>query len=892
MHVSRPPRRYPAVVSALPTGVVTYLFTDIEGSTRLLQELGDGYRAVQDAHTAVLRSAIAGAGGVEIRTEGDAFFAVFRTPADAVRAAVNGQRGLAATEWPHQRPLRVRMGLHTGEGELGGDDYIGIDVNRAARIAAAAHGGQVVVSEATRALVERALPGGVRMRDLGEHRLKDLATAERLYDLVIDGLTSQFPPLRSLDAPRANNLPRALTTFVGREAEVTAVRELVRRYRLVTLTGPGGTGKTRLALRVAAGSLEDFADGVFFVDLSATAEPGLVPSAIAHALGVSERAGVPLMQGLKDHLADSELLLIVDNFEQITAAATLIEKLIRSAERLVVLVTSRVPLHLEGEREFGVTPLRLPDPSRLPDVERLSQFEAVALFIERARAVRHDFVVTNENAPAVAEICVRLDGLPLAIELAAVRVKLLSPQAILSRLGQRLPLLTGGAPDRPDRQRTLRGAIAWSFDLLDDGERALFSQMAVFSGGATVEAVEAVCEAEGGPIGDVFEGITSLVDKSLLLRTEAAGGELRVGMLETVREFAGEQLHKRPDATAIHRRHALHFLEFAQEGEKHFMGDPLWLERCERDHDNLRAALRWAIAGGEVDTGLRIGAALWRFWHLHGHLGEGRRWLGELLGLPGAAGRTESRARALIAAGGLAYWQNDFAMTRLMYEEAVAIYRELGDRAGLMEALFSLAYMPSLDGDFAQARALFHESLDLARELGDLPGMAQAMSALGYMEFMAGEHREAIRQLDQSIALAREIGNNFLVSEGLSGLGDAHRSLGEFDRAGDLYRESLRMMRDAANPTGIAMVLDQISALESDSGRHEAAIRLHGAAAAVKDSVGGGAPAPLVVSPDIKGRAAQVLGTDDAERIWQAGYTLPMDEAIALAMQEPDISGR
>lgn len=536
-----------------------------------------------------------------------------------------------------------------------------------------------------------------------------------------------------------------------------------------------------------------------------------------------------------------------------------------------MLVTSRIPLHLDGEREFAVPPLGLPDPRRLPDLERLSQYEAVALFIERARAVRHDFVVTNENAPAAAEICVRLDGLPLAIELAAVRVKLLSPQAILSRLGQRLPLLIGGARDRPDRQRTLRGAIAWSHDLLDEPERTLFSQLAVFSGGATIEAVDTVCGADDGAGIDVFEGVTSLVDKSLLVRTESPGGELRVAMLETIREFAGERLRERPEADATRLKHALHFVAFAEEGEKHFMGEPLWLERCERDHDNLRAALRWAIERGEADIGLRIGAALWRFWHLRGHLGGGRRWLGELLGLPGARAHTPSRARAQIAAGGLAYWQSDFPVTRLMYEEAASIYRELGDRAGLMEALYSLAYIPSVESDFPQARALFRESLELARELGDRQGMAQAINALAYTEAMAGNHRDAIRQLEKSIGLAREIGNTFLVSEGLSGLGDAHRSLGAFERARELYRESLGMMRDAGNPTGIAMLLEQMSTLDSEAGRHETAIRLHGAAAAVKESVSGGAPAPLILGPDVRGRAAQALGREAAERAWQAG---------------------
>jgi class 3 adenylate cyclase len=468
-------------MAGLPTGTVTFLFSDIEGSTRLLQTLGDRYVAVLDEHAAILRRAVAGAGGVEVSTEGDSFFVAFASPQAAVRAAVATQRGLAAHDWPPGRPVRVRMGLHTGEGVLGGDNYVGLDVHRAARIAGAAHGGQVLVSDATRALVDHGLPDGASLRDLGEHRLKDIALPERLHDLVIEGLRADFPPPRTLDA-RRDNLPVQLTSFVGRNEEIAEVRRLLGRTRLLTLSGPGGVGKTRLALQVAAELLAGFGDGAFFVDLSSVTDPALVPSVVAQVLGVPEVAGRPILEAVRDRLRNQELLLVVDNFEQVVEAAPLLEELLTAAPALKVLVTSRVVLSLRGEQEYVVPPLELPDPERLPDLPALGRVEAVRLFTERAQAVRPGFRLTEENAPAVAEICARLDGLPLAIELAATRTQVLSPEQLLARLQQRLALLTSGARTLPERQRTLRAAIAWSYDLLEAAERRLLARLSVFSG--------------------------------------------------------------------------------------------------------------------------------------------------------------------------------------------------------------------------------------------------------------------------------------------------------------------------------------------------------------------------------------------------------------------------
>ncbi|HYX10956.1 MAG TPA: adenylate/guanylate cyclase domain-containing protein, partial [Candidatus Acidoferrum sp.] len=462
--------------SQLPTGTVTFLFTDIEGSTRLVQELGDRYADLLSEHCSILRASIADANGIELGTEGDSFFAVFADAADAVSATTAAQRELDRHVWPADARVRVRMGLHTGAGARGGDNYIGIDVHRAARIAAAGHGGQVVVSETTKALTEGSLPDGVSLRPLGAHRLRDIANPERLFQLDIAGLLTDFPELRTLDA-RPNNLPAQLTSFVGRGSELEEIGKLLERNRLVTLTGPGGTGKTRLALEVAARRLSIYPDGVFMVELAPISDPALVVSAIAGALGIVEARDVALVDTVKGELRDKDLLLVLDNFEQVLAAAPIVTDILGAAARLRVLVTSRAVLHVHGEQEFPVQPLRVPDPRHLPPLDSLSQYEGVALFLERAMAVRPEFAVTVASAPAIAEIVARLDGLPLAIELAAAKARLLGADAILGRLGSRLAFLAGGPRDLPARQQTLRHAIDWSYTLLTSAEQMLLRRL-------------------------------------------------------------------------------------------------------------------------------------------------------------------------------------------------------------------------------------------------------------------------------------------------------------------------------------------------------------------------------------------------------------------------------
>jgi predicted ATPase/class 3 adenylate cyclase len=854
----------------LPTGTVTFLFTDIEGSTRLLQDLGDRYGAVRDQHAVILRQAIRDGDGVEVSTEGDSFFAAFASPVAAVRAAVAAQRGLAGHGWPAGFPVRVRMGLHTGEGTLGGDNYSGIDVNRAARVAGAASGGQVIVSDATRVLVEREVPAGVSLRDLGIHRLRDLNLPMRLYDLVVEGLPADFPAPRTLDA-RPGNLPTQLTSFVGREAVSAEVVRLLDRARLVTLTGAGGAGKSRLALHVAEELRTGFRDGAFFADLSTVTDPGLVPSVLARALGVPE-SGRPVLEAVCDHLRDRQLLLVVDNFEQVAGAGSVIERLLAAAPRIKVLVTSRVTLALRGEQELVVPPL--------------GSEEATALFVERAQAVRPEFRLTTENAPAVAEIAAQLDGLPLAIELAATRTKVLTPAQILPRLARSLDLLTAGARTLPDRQRTLRGAVAWSHDLLTDTERRLFARLSVFAGGWTLESAEAVCDPEELGL-DVLDGLASLVDQSLVRRIET-DGQVRFSMLKTIREFGWERLADAGDLEQVRRRHAEHFLDLAVEAEPHLTGadQGAWLRRCDDEHANLRAALRWAIDAGEAGRAQEAAGALWRFWLQRGHLHEGRRWLEEVLALPDGQAPTPARAKALTAIGGLAWWQEDIPAARRSYQEALAVERGLGDPARTAEALYNQAFVLGAEGDIDGAQALFEESLALYRRIGDERGATQAAWMLILRDASAGDWDPPLAAAEEAVASWRRLGDRFRLADTLLWTGVVYAMVGRPADARAAITEALELFQAVDSATGIATVVLGLAYLARWEERYGDAVRLAGAADALRERIGGRPPSEFLAGflgdPDAEARAH--LPGDAAEQAWVAGRAMTADQALAFGL--------
>jgi predicted ATPase len=564
-------------------------------------------------HDALVCQAIATHHGVVFKTTGDGVHAALESAPDALAAALAAQRALQTEAWAPPGPLRARMALHTGVAEERDGDYFGPALNRMARLLATGHGGQILVSRATHELVCDHLPPDVALRDLGVHYLKDLARPEHIFQLIAADLPTDFPPLETLDR-HPNNLPVQPTPLIGRDAEVASLCSLLRRSDvcLVTLSGPGGVGKTRLALQVAAELLDDFDDGAYFVDLAPIGEVALVAPTIAQTLGVRETGNRRLLDSLKDYLREKQVLLVLDNFEHVVAAAPVVAEVLAAAPRLSVLVTSRVALHLRGEKEVVASPLALPDPQRLPPLAVLSQYAAVELFIERALDVQPNFAVTNENAPAVAEVCYRLDGLPLAIELAAARIKLFAPQTLLARLEKRLPLLTGGARDLPTRQQTLRNTIDWSYELLNAGEQTLFRRLAVFVGGCTLEAAQVICNVEGELAWDVVDGLAALLDQSLVQQGDGPDGEPRFTMLETIREYALEQLEAHSEADAVRRRHAEYYLALAETAQPQFQRAERyrWSERTESEHYNLRAALAWALEGGDVEIGGRLAVAL------------------------------------------------------------------------------------------------------------------------------------------------------------------------------------------------------------------------------------------------------------------------------------------
>jgi predicted ATPase/class 3 adenylate cyclase len=874
-------------MSTLPTGTVTFLFTDIEGSTRLLLELGaEEYRRVQDDHSRILRDAVAAGEGREVRTEGDSFFVVFSSARGAVRTAVTAQRALADHPWTHGEPLRVRMGIHTGEGRAGGDDYIGIDVNRAARIAAAGHGGQVLVSETTTALLSEALPPGTSLRDLGEHRFKDFDQPQRVHQLEIEGLPSDFPALKTLDVP--TNLPLTLTSFVGREGELVELGSLLDRARLVTLVGPGGTGKTRLALEAAARRVQHHRDGVFFVDLSSIRDPDLVPFSVAKVLGAKELPGRPALDTVTAHLADRRSLLLLDNFEQVVGAAHAVSEVLRAAPNVQVVATSRIRLGLAGEQEYPVPPLRVPAAN--DDLRRLAANEAVALFTERARAVRPAFELTEANGSAVAEICARLDGLPLAIELAAAQLRVLSPHELLARLEHRLPLRTG-AGNVPERQRTLRDTIEWSYELLDARQRALFARLAVFAGGATLTAIEAVCNPEVDLGVDTLDAVTSLVDHSLVRRDDEAQGS-RFAMLDTIREYAAERLAGDDDIGETERQHAEFFVAMAQEWGPHVRSSqaPTATAILERDYDNIRAAVAWAHRADRADIGLRAAAPMWMFWVEHGPVHDGRRAVDALLSLRSAAPRDSIRRAALEALGSLSYWEGDYGPSEQAYGEALQLSRELGEARGMAEAFKNLAYVAGATGDPERALSLAEAARTAAREAGDVALAAEAAGLVGLSLSREGDHEGALAATQEALEGFEAEGISYWANQMRSRLGSIYLRMEDLDRAEALLRTSLADMPGAlSSAIGRAANASMLAAVAGARGDHDRALRLTGYTEAVAERMGSSPPAALLGESAAFVEASRAaLDRETVERLLAEGRAMGDEEAVAYALgQDP-----
>jgi len=811
-------------MTSLPTGTVTFLFTDIEGSTRRWEQYTEAMPPALARHDAILREAITVHGGVVFRTVGDAFCAAFASAPSALRAALVAQGALRDERWGETGPLRVRMALHTGAVELRDGEYQGKPLNRIARILAAGYGGQTLLSAATQELVRDDLPPGVELRDMGAHRLKDLTRPEQIFQIVAPDLSSDFPALKTLER-RPHNLPAQPTALIGREQAIATVCDRLRPadVRLVTLTGPGGTGKTRLALQTAAELLEEFDDGVFFVNLAPISDPSLVATTIAQALGVRERDNRPMLEHLKDYLREKQLLLLLDNFEQVAEAAPLVSELLAAASELKVLATSRMPLHLSGEREFTVPPLGLPPSERSnvqtferSNVETLTQYEAVRLFIERAQAVKADFVVTNANAPVVAEICHRLDGLPLAIELAAARIKLFPPQALLARLGSRLKLLTSGARDLPERQQTIRNTIDWSYQLLDEGEKRLFTRLGVFVGGCTLEAAEAVCNADGDLPIDIVDGIAALVDQSLVRQDEGLDGEPRFTMLETIGEYALERLAERGEANAIRQQHAAYFLKFAEENDPwprlHAPPQQHWLDRLEAEHENLRAASEWLIERGEAERGERLAGALLTFWIDRFHWSEGRAWLEAAMALNDTISPL-TRAKVLVGTGALTSRLGDYRTARVYIEEGLALFQALSDKAAIAPALLVLGNIVLNNGEYVLARACAEECLALFQELSDQWGLVYTLHLLGHIAQVQGDLAQPVAYNKEILTFFRQIGYKAGISMNLNDQGTLAQLQDDWEHAIAFYAESLAIARDLGDKWMTALGLHNLGGL-------------------------------------------------------------------------------
>jgi predicted ATPase/class 3 adenylate cyclase len=824
-------------MTGVTTGTVTLLFTDIEGSTLLLRELGARYETELTEHRRLLREAFDARGGSLVDTAGDGFFYVFGRAREAVMAAVDGQIALNAHAWA--APLRVRMGMHTGEPTRTETSYVGLDVHRAARIMSAGHGGQILISKTTRDLASGDLPPEISLADLGEHHLKDLPAPERLYQVNAPGLQHDFPPLRSIDS-RPNNLPRQLTTFVGREREIGQAKGMLASSPLVTFTGPGGVGKTRLALEIAGDLLDDFPDGMWFVDLGPLTDPTFVPPAIANALGVMPAPGQPILDTLIDHLHVQRVLLVIDNCEHVLGqAAITIDGLLRSCSNVRVLATSREGLAIDGEMVFAVPSLFAPDPSTASEDE-LAHSDAIRLFIERATSAAPGFQLTNRNAGAVAQICRRLDGVPLAIELAAARVRALPVEQIAARLDDRFRLLTGSNRVTVPRHQTLRHTIDWSYDLLAEDERAVFRRLAVFVGGCSLEAAEAVCAGELVDQYAVLDLLMRLVDKSLLT-AETGGTEARYRQLETVRQYARDRLLETGEAKEALRRHRDWYLAMVARAEPEFFQgaeSAEWLSRLDREHDNLRAALQWSLdEPGEEREGLHLAAGLWRFWEIHGHLAEGRSWLERFL--DATSGEVSAlRADAYTGAGILAFMLGDQAGASDLHQRSLELHRQVGDADGIAFAANNLGNAAVLAGDYAAAKELYEQVIPWARDRGDLRVLGFALVNMAEAVALAGDPVQARAQYDEGIANFREAGDRWAESFALDNLGVTLVRLGQPGEAASFYEQALAISREMNDERGIARALAHIGDVAAHGGDEARARQLYTESLQIRRSLG------------------------------------------------------
>ena len=873
-------------MSSLPSGALTFLLTDIEGSTRLWEADPQAMRRALSRHNALIATSIRDHAGTVLRDrgEGDSFFAIFRRPEDGLAAALVAQQAMTREPWPAEAPLKVRMALHSGEAEPGFWHPV---INRCARLRSLAHGGQTLLSAATEAQLRDSLPADVQLRSLGQHRLRDLARPEMVYQLSHPSLPSDFPRLASVET-FPNNLPIQLTRFIGREQEVAYLKQQLSKTSLLTLIGTAGCGKTRVALQVAAELLDEYPNGVWLVEFAPMTDAELVPHVVASTLHIREEPGQALVETLISNLHGQRVLLILDNCEHlVTACAKLADGLLRECPQLHILATSREALGVVGEASRRIPSLGLPSLGVSDKLDEVARSEAVQLFIDRARLSRPDFALNETNASAVAEVCQRLDGIPLAIELAAARVRMMPPGEILDRLQDRFHLLTLGSRTALPRQQTLHAAVEWSYRLLSEPEQLLFDRLSVFAGGFTLDAAEAVC-ADGGLSGDlILDLLSALVDKSLIMVGEDSGGRSRYALLETLRQYGRERLAQAGERE-IRMRHATYYLGVALETEPHLMGpaQATRLQQLEDDHDNFRAALRCFADFKENEPALNLASAMVQFWLMRGHVTEGRQWLAGQL--EGSSAAPAIRAKAALGQGRLAWRQADYVVATSSFEDSLAIWRDLGDKAGIARALNGLGTIYTEQGDQPAGLSYFEESLSVAREAGDRRAIARVLSNLASLAFQSADYASAHSIHLQALALHEEIGDRGQVALTKGNL--AETLLEQHDHAGawSRYRESLALFRELGDQVGIAFALDGFSALASAHGQPETALRLAGAAEAQREVVGSIVyPAARLKLESRLAPARHALGPSVAAVAFSEGSEMGLDQAVdeALAVE-------
>lgn len=828
----------------LPTGTLTLLFTDIEGSTRLLQRLGERYAVVLKECRHLLRLAFQEGKGYEVDTQGDAFFVVFERAADAVQSAARAQQALFQAHWPDGEVVRVRMGIHTGEPQTWEEGYVGLDVHCAARIMSIARGGQVLLSRAARATVLHDLPDGVDLRDLGEYRLKDIAGLNRLYQLVIPDVPADFPPLTTSSPHQPfQNLPSPTTSFVGREQEVNVVTERLRQrdIRLLTLIGTAGVGKTRLALQAAAELSSSFADGICFVALEQINDAeGVIPG-IAQALRIQEEKDSSLFEQLLAVIQEQSLLLILDNFEHILPARSVVVDILSACPKLKILITSRVMLHVRAEHLLEVSPFALPEPQQSGDLAGLSHNASIALFVQRAQAVQPDLQLTQKNSTAIIEICRELDGIPLALELAAARLRHFSPQALVTNLKRGLSVLQGNSYDVPVRQQTLQAAIAWSYDLLQPAEQRVFRRLAVTVKEVTLDAAERICSA--GTAGGAFEGsiaaaLDALVDHSMVRRQERENTEVRFGLLQTMREYGLERLAEAGELAATQAAHAEYYLWWVESIAPLLLGaeQARWLDQLDHEYENVRSALDWLLEStrkeaARAEQALRLCIALLSYWEIRSYVGEGLAFLER--GLRKASEMSEAsvgqsvapvvRAQALHGAGFLALMQDDSASVETFLHESQLLFRESGDKAGMANILRLQGSLAMSRSAYKLARRLLEESLMISRELGDTPGIASTRKALAEVHIVQGNYAQARLLMEEDLASYQASGEKYSSAYPLYVLARIHFLAGDdLAKAQSLAEECRVLFKEVGNRRLVAharLVLGQILLVQGEVGR-------------------------------------------------------------------------